>query len=59
MIIFTAYIDPYYYLTFIDVNKLFSQDGEIDTSIGYMLNSGDTFRSGEGQAEGTTKLSYK
>jgi len=50
---FTAYIDPYYYLTFIDVNKLFSQDGEIDTSIGYMLNSGDTFRSGEGQAEGT------
>jgi len=40
---FTAYIDPYYYLTFVDVNKFFGQDGEIDVSKTFNQNAGDTF----------------
>jgi len=40
---FTAYIDPYYYLTFVDVNKLFSQEGAIEASKTFSQNAGDTF----------------
>ena len=29
---FTSYIDPYYYLTMVDVNRLFSQEGAIEAS---------------------------
>jgi len=40
---FTAYIDPYYYLTFVDVNKFFGQDGEVDLSKTFYSNSPDTY----------------
>lgn len=46
---FTAYIDPYYYLTFIDVNRLFTQDEEIESTLGFTLNSMDTYGDGDGQ----------
>jgi len=49
---FTAYIDPYYYLTFIDVNRLFSQEGEPDVTQGFTLNSMDSFGNGDGQVDG-------
>tara|TARA_R110001592_G_scaffold120545_3_gene325023 strand:- start:100280 stop:101755 length:1476 start_codon:yes stop_codon:yes gene_type:complete len=39
---FTAYIDPYYYLTFVDVNKFFGQDGEIEISKEFFQNQPDT-----------------
>lgn len=46
---FTAYIDPYYYLTFIDVNKLFVQDPEMDESQGFTRNSMDSYDIGSGE----------
>ncbi len=39
---FTAYIDPYYYLTFVDVNRLFGQEDDIEASLLYSTNPGDT-----------------
>jgi hypothetical protein len=39
---FTAYIDPYYYLTLVDVNRLFSQEGDIEVSQAFAQNAGDT-----------------
>jgi hypothetical protein len=39
---FTAYIDPYYYVTLVDVNRLFSQEGAIEASQGFSQNAGDT-----------------
>jgi hypothetical protein len=39
---FTSYIDPYYYLTLVDVNRFFSQEGAIEASLGFSVNSGDT-----------------
>lgn len=39
---FTSYIDPYYYLTFVDVNRLFNQEGDIEVSQAYAQNAGDT-----------------
>jgi hypothetical protein len=53
---FTAYIDPYYYLTFIDVNKLFSQDDEIPSSLGFTHNSTDSYRAGEGESPDVPKF---
>jgi len=40
---FTSYIDPYYYLTMVDVNRLFSQEGAIEISQDFMRGSADTF----------------
>lgn len=48
---FTAYIDPYYYLTFIDVNRLFSQEGAPDVTQGFTLNSMDSYGNGEGKVD--------
>jgi len=48
---FTAYIDPYYYLTFVDVNKFFGQDGEIDISKTFNQNAGDTFGAQDASGE--------
>jgi hypothetical protein len=48
---FTAYIDPYYYLTFIDVNRLFSQEGAPDVTQGFTLNSMDSYDNGEGKVD--------
>ena len=39
---FTSYIDPYYYLTMVDVNRLFSQEGAIEASQSFSQNAGDT-----------------
>ena len=39
---FTSYIDPYYYLTLVDVNRLFSQEGAIEASLNFSQNAGDT-----------------
>tara|TARA_B100000780_G_C21125041_1_gene456211 strand:+ start:2971 stop:4452 length:1482 start_codon:yes stop_codon:yes gene_type:complete len=39
---FTSYIDPYYYLTMVDVNRLFSQEGAIEASLGFNQNQDDT-----------------
>jgi len=44
---FTSYIDPYYYLTLVDVNKLFSQENDLETSELYSQNGGDTMGSGD------------
>lgn len=38
---FTAYIDAYYYLTLVDVNKLFEQGGDIEPSVIHYINAGD------------------
>jgi len=34
---FTSYIDPYYYLTMVDVNRLFSQEGAIEASESFTI----------------------
>ena len=51
---FTAYIDPYYYLTMVDVNSLFSQEGAIEASQGFSTSAGDTMGSddADGQVAG-------
>jgi hypothetical protein len=48
---FTAYIDPYYYLTFIDVNRLFSQEGDPGITQGFTLNSMDSYGNGDGKVD--------
>jgi hypothetical protein len=40
---FQAYIDPYYYLSLVDINRLFSQEGAIEASQGFSTNAGDIF----------------
>ena len=44
---FTSYIDPYYYLTFVDVNKLFGQESDLETSQMFNQNALDTMGSGD------------
>lgn len=46
---FTSYIDPYYYLTLVDVNKLFTQDPDLESSLMFSQNAGDTMGSGGDQ----------
>ena len=50
---FTSYIDPYYYLTMVDVNRLFSQEGAIEASQTFSQNAGDTMgaEGSEGQED--------
>lgn len=48
---FTAYIDPYYYLTLVEVNRLFGQEDDIETSLIYEFNAGDTIGVGGGNDE--------
>lgn len=50
---FTSYIDPYYYLTMVDVNRLFSQEGAIEASQTFSQNAGDTMgaEGAEGQED--------
>ena len=47
-------IDPYYYLTMVDVNRLFSQEGAIEASESFTINAGDTMgaEGTEGQVDG-------
>jgi hypothetical protein len=44
---FTAYVDPYYYLTLVEVNRLFGQENDLEKSLSYSQNSGDTMGSGD------------
>jgi len=53
---FTAYIDPYYYLTMIDVNRFFSQEGEIPSSVDFSQNAGDTM--GADGSDGQTEEAF-
>ena len=48
---FTAYIDPYYYLTMVDINRLFSQEGAIEASQGFSTNPSDTMGTEEGEGQ--------
>jgi len=48
---FQAYIDPYYYLTFADINRLFSQEGAVEASQTFSTNPGDTFGDSEGEQD--------
>ena len=48
---FTAYIDLYYYLTLVDVNSLFSQEGAAEASKTFSQNAGDLFSKGEGEED--------
>jgi len=48
---FTAYIDPYYYLTLVDVNSLFSQEGSIEASKTFSQNAGDLYSKSEGEED--------
>lgn len=44
---FTSYIDPYYYLTLVNVNTLFTQDPDLESSLMFSQNAGDTMGSGD------------
>ena len=44
---FTAYIDPYYYLTFVDANKFFGMEDDLETSMMFQQNAIDTMGSGD------------
>lgn len=44
---FTSYIDPYYYLTLVEVNRLFGQEDDLETSLMFTQNAGDTMGSGD------------
>jgi hypothetical protein len=46
---FTAYIDPYYYLSMVDVNKMFDQEDALETVQTFSQNAIDTL--GIGDAE--------
>ena len=50
---FTSYIDPYYYLSLVDDNRLFSQEGAIEASQTFSQNAGDTMgaEGSEGQED--------
>tara|TARA_R110000744_G_scaffold334848_1_gene440194 strand:+ start:831 stop:2342 length:1512 start_codon:yes stop_codon:yes gene_type:complete len=39
---FKSYIDPYYYLTMVDVNRLFSQEGAVEAMATFPTNASDT-----------------
>ena len=44
---FTSYIDPYYYLTFVDANKFFGMEDDLETSQMFQQNAMDTMGSGD------------
>ena len=44
---FISYIDPFYYLNFVEVNRLFSQDTNLENSMMYTQNAPDTMGSGD------------
>ena len=44
---FTAYIDPYYYLTFVNANKFFGMENDLETSQMFQQNAMDTMGSGD------------
>lgn len=44
---FTSYIDPYYYLTFVDCNKFFGQEDDLEASQMFSQNAMDTMGSGD------------
>ncbi len=48
---FKSYIDPYYYLTLVDCNSLFSQEGAIEASQTFSQNAGDTMGNTEGEQD--------
>lgn len=39
---FIAYIDPYYYLTLVEVNRLFGQENDLESSLMFNVNASDT-----------------
>ena len=51
---FTAYIDPYYYLTFVDANKFFGMEDDLETSQMFQQNAMDTMGSGDEDDSETT-----
>ncbi len=48
---FTAYIDPYYYLTLVEVNRFFSQEGAIEVSQTFSQNAGDLLSKSDGEQD--------
>jgi hypothetical protein len=50
---FTSYIDPYYYLTLVDVNRLFDQEDALEESLLFYQNAGDTTGFGDSEATET------
>ncbi len=46
---FQAYIDPYYYLTMADINRLFSQEGAVEASQTFSSNQLDAMGDGDGE----------
>ena len=48
---FTAYIDPYYYLTLVEVNRFFSQEGAIEVSQTFSQNAGDLLSKSSGEQD--------
>ena len=43
----TSYIDPYYYLTFVDANKFFGMEDDLEVSQMFQQNAMDTMGSGD------------
>lgn len=48
---FKSYIDPYYYLTLVDCNILFNQEGAAEASQTFSQNAGDTMGNTEGEQD--------
>lgn len=48
---FISYIDSYYYLNLVEVNRLFSQEGSTEISKTFSQNAGDLFSKGEGELD--------
>ena len=48
---FKVYIDPYYYLTLVDCNILFNQEGALEASQTFSQNAGDVIGVTEGQQD--------
>jgi len=52
---FTSYIDPYYNLTVVEVNRLFDQDPELEASLQFQINAGDNMGA-EGSGTSETEM---
>lgn len=48
---FTAYIDPYYYLTLVEVNRFFTQEGATEVSQAFSQNAGDLLSKSSGELD--------
>lgn len=53
----TAYIDPYYYLTLVEVNRLFEQESAVEVTKMYSQNAADTMGS-DGEVDEEVDVPY-